>query len=1140
MNNRKSHNVTNKFCKAAVSGLSAGSILLLSHAASAAPGTLADSPLFLSTNVQPNIFFMIDDSGSMDWEVLLSNEAISAHGGAPNSGNLDFTPNDTAERRELCHAYNVLAYNPARSYTPWRGVDGAGLPYANQTLSAARTNPFNTGTTNIGSHFYFIWNDANNDGLYQAGECPTPSVTTNCGGSAGCVNVSALSAAEQTNYANWFSYYRKREYVAKRALSQIVKESSTRMGLATLHNNNGVRTLVSDIDDVSTPIDTTAQANKNNLLRNLFRIDSSGGTPLRQSLQAAGNYYEGNSSWGSSPILPAGQGGECQQNFTVLMSDGFWNGGDPAVGNADTDSNTAYDSALGGLYADGAAGISNTLADVAMHYYERDLDTNMPNNVRVIEGIDNNTAQHMVTYTVAFGIRGNLPDTLNPGDAGFSWPTPVSNTISTIDDVRHAAYNGRGKFLSAGNPQQLIDSMKESIADIADRTGTAAAVSFNSTSLQTDTKLLKASFNSDRWSGDVTAFDLILNPVTRSLSLGPIAWEASTDLDVRTADSRNLVTYDGTSGIKFLWDDLTAAQQDDLRTNPLGTMDIEAAGMARLDYIRGKHGCEEDSALTCSYTDSSANTFSSQILRERTSRLGDIIHSSPIYVGPPGTRYPANIETTPYRDFVNTYATRTGMTYVGSNDGMLHAFDDTGVERFAYIPSMLFSTANGEGLHHLTEPGYIHSYYVDLSANVTDAFVDVGSGTAAWHSILIGGLRGGGKGLFAIDVTDPAALVTASGVASNVLWEFTHNDLGYTFSDIKVGKMNNGKWAAIFGNGYNSDPSGDGTSKVFIVYLDGSNLSTPIMLETGAGTIANGDCSDPGSDCNGMSTPATVDLNGDGTVDRIYAGDLHGKMWVFDVSSINTVNWRSPYGNSPSYIPLFTACDTTPCTDSNRQPITSKPAIARHPFIRGVTTLPNLMVFFGTGQYITPTDSVSTAAQTFYGVWDSGSGNVDPDMLEAQTITDDVSNSIEVRTISDNYVDYATQRGWKIPLPTQMERSVTNSVGFGHLVFFNTMIPSTTSCAAGGSGWLMAVDMLNGGAPSFQPIDVNGDGNFDGLDMVGTTVSVGTKSSGIPTESRFISDKRVTANSDGSVVFENVQPSGPQSPSRMSWTGLER
>jgi type IV pilus assembly protein PilY1 len=352
--------------------------------------------------------------------------------------------------------------------------------------------------------------------------------------------------------------------------------------------------------------------------------------------------------------------------------------------------------------------------------------------------------------------------------------------------------------------------------------------------------------------------------------------------------------------------------------------------------------------------------------------------------------------------------------------------------------------------------------------------------------------------------------------------------------------MNNGQWAAIFGNGYNSDPNGDGTSKIFIVYLDGTNVDAPVILATGQGTIANNDCSDPDSDCNGMSTPATVDLNGDGTVDRIYAGDLHGKVWAFDVSSSTPSNWASAYGTSPAYAPLFTACATPPCTSSNRQPITAKPAVARHPYIRAVTTLPNLMVFVGTGQYLNTTDATSTDSQSFYGVWDSGVGNLTPDNLAGQTISDRTTNGIEVRTITDNTVDYSTQKGWKIPLPTSKERSVTNSVAFGHLVFFNTMIPSSVTCAAGGSGWLMAVDMVNGGAPSFQPIDVNSDGAFDSSDMVGSAVSVGTRSSGIPTESRFISDKRVTANSDGSVVFENVQPSGPESPARMSWTGLER
>lgn len=1128
----------------------AGLLSSVSGTLCAAPGTIANTPLFLSNSTQPNIFFMIDDSGSMDWEVLLSNGALDAHAGAPNSGNLDFGADNTSEIRELCHGYNVLAYNPSQTYTPWQGVDSNGNAYPNMTLAAARTNPWYTGTTSLTAHYYFTWND-DGDGVYEDGECPVPSnygtslSSSECAGSTGCVPVSTLSAAQQTNYANWYSYYRKREYVMKRALSSVINKSSSRAGLATINGNdsnsldgdsNSIFSPVRDVDDISTPVDSTAAANKASLLRSLFLINSSSGTPLRRGLERVGQYYENlnPNGWGSTPILPADLGGECQQNFAVLMSDGFWNGYSPSVGDTDSDGNTLFD---GGVYADKNSA-SNTLADVAMDFYERDLAPGLTDNVRIIQGVDENEQQHMVTYTVAFGVNGTLDSSPLPTESGFpGWPTPTADAQTTVDDMWHAAFNGRGKFLSAGDPKQLVDSLNAAIADIQDRTGTAAAVSFNSTSLQTDTKLLKAEFNSDRWSGDLVAYNILNNS-----ALGSIAWRASTDLNSRTASSRTIVTYNGTDGVEFTWDSLTTAQQNDLRTDSTGTLGNVVAGKARLDYIRGDNRCEANSssASACLYTDGT-DTYSSKTLRERNGKLGDIVHSSPTYVGPPNTRYPDDIASTPYRDFVAAQAGRAAMTYVGSNDGMLHAFNDSGVEVFAYVPSVLFSTAQGDGLHHLTESGYVHRYYVDLSATVADAFVDLtSSGTASWHSVLVGGLRGGGKGVFAIDVTDPSALSTATGAAGKVLWEFTHDDLGYTFSDIRIAKLNNGKWAAIFGNGYNNDPAGDGKSKVFIVYLDGSNVNSPIILETGAGSIANGDCSDASSDCNGMSTPAIVDINGDGAVDRIYAGDLHGKMWAFDVKSSNASNWKSAYGVSPAYTPLFQACSGAPCTTANRQPITTKPSVARHPYKRDAATWANLMVFFGTGQFLTTTDNTSADTQSFYGVWDANTGNLSRDNLVRQTITDTFTGGYQVRTISDNPVDYSVKKGWKIDFPTLKERSVTSPQAYGQLVFFNTMIPSTSACADGGYGWLMAVDMINGGKPGFQPIDVNGDGVFDLSDQVGSDFAVGTKTSGIPTESRFISDKRVTANSDGSVNFQNIQHSGARPAERMSWTGLER
>ena len=1130
--------------------------LVMATSIAAAPGTLSTSPLFLqSGTVQPNIFFMIDDSGSMDWEILKSTGALAIgdYSGFRNRDNLDYTPTraDRDEMLESCAGYNVLYYDPTKTYTPWTGVDINGNAYQDQNITSALNDPYNpaSGSRDLTDDEtfgdppgYMTWSD-DGDGVFEQGECPDVNdagydyINQFVATVAGFGPTQVMTAAEQANFANWYSYYRKREYVAKRALSQIIDASDARMGLATLHNNNTVRTLVRDIDDITTPIDTTAQANKTALLRNLSRVNSSGGTPLRQALRNTGEYFADNSGWGSTPILPASLGGECQQNFTILMSDGFWNGGDPGGGNTDSDGTGPFD---GGDYADT---FSNTLADVAMRYYENDLSP-LADKVPVIAGVDENNAQHMVTYTVGFGVNGSLADDEVPGQANFNgWPEPIANAQTTIDDMRHAAFNGRGQFLSAGDPQDLIDSLTQYIADIQARIGTAAAVSFNSTNLNTGTRVFQSIFDSSRWSGDLLAKDIVINGVTGIASISGTAWQASTDIDSRAPASRQIITYDGTTGngVNFEWGSLNSAQQKDLRTNASGGTDVEAAGMARLDYIRGERNCESSGAGTCSYTDSNGDTYTSKSLRPRSSALGDIVHSSPYFVGPPSLAYPDSIEpASPYSAFAISNRTRAGMTYVGANDGMLHALNDNGVEMFGYIPASLFSTDAGAGLHYLSDPSYTHRYYVDLSPTVQDAYIKVG-GTTAWHTVLVGALRGGGKGLFAMDVTYPSAL--ASNAAGNVMWEFSHNDLGYTFSDIQIGKMNNGKWAAVFGNGYNNDPNGDGTAKLFVLYLDGSNAALPVIIETGVGSLdpTSRDCANSNSDCNGLSTPRLVDLNGDGTIDRIYAGDLHGNLWAFDVTDKNDPpNWKPAYSGNP----LFRACSATPCTAGNRQPITDQPDVTLHPTQTAYSTRPNMLVFFGTGQYLTQADNANAQLQTFYGVWDSNTGDLDRASLQAQILTT-TSDAVlgNVRTISSNPVSYSsTEKGWLIDLPISGERSVTNPAAFGKVVFFNTVIPSVSSsnmCSVGGSGWLMAVDLLTGGEPAFVPIDVNNDGVFDATDQLSGVSVVGTESSGVPAESRFISDKRVTADSTGAINIDNIQSGPPEVPSRMSWSELE-
>ncbi len=1218
-----------------------------------APGTITQSPLYLSSGVQPNIFFMADDSGSMDWEVLTranegtfySNQPDGTNRGGPTnaiqervrnhsgsgsctSGNtwqraylygVDFKSNNfdsydhvggsNNSNRNDCKTaddkawrfrnsdFNALYFNPHRHYVPWCGKDEDGNDFSDMPVTHALDDPYHphgawanllrhnsnrnhehrrdrhTSDTNGDGRpdgfWFFTWSD-DGDGLFENGEQTGYRIAD--------VTAADIAANDwrnpdgtlktvaqlQQDFANWFSYYRKREYILKAALSHIACESNARMGFSTLHNRNRVGTPIDDMSDNS---------KKDRLLDNLFHIDSNSNTPLRQSLKAVGRYFENGvpghnrlfSSAAQSPIESKAAGGECQQNFAILMSDGYWNGGNPHVGNTDSDGPGPYD---GGSYADG---VGNTLADVAMHYYERDLRPGYNDLVPVIPGLDDNTMQHLVTYTVAFGLSGTI--TADPPDktTAFNWPNPITNGgLVRVDDMRHAAWNGRGKFLSANDPATLIAALNAAVRDISVRSGSAAAVSFNSTSLQTDTLVYQARFDSTDWRGDLWAWDI------SSAGIGAKRWEAAALLEGRDLSSspRNIITFDGSGGINFKssnWNALTTAQKADLCAIGRDWTALPSTPPQRLPgwstgcYLDASGNIVGDTTLAKSLIDyfdgdhGKEGTQPEEFRPRIGYRLGDIIHSGPLYVGKPGARYPDSISPTskPYSAFVAAKANRPGMVYVGSNDGMLHAFDSSenlgsgnelnpGQEVFAYIPRLLFTDKERAGLHYLAEQQspntYQHRYYVDLSANAADIFIN-----GDWHTYLLGGLRAGGKGIFALDITDP---MDSSAHINRPKWEFTHNELGYSFSEVRIAKMNNGRWAAILGNGYNSDPLGSGTAQLFIIDMEDGSIIR--RVDTGAGSMANGDCGDTASDCNGLSTPAIADLNGDGTIDRIWAGDLQGNLWAFDVSDSDKTKWASAYGAAP----LFQACSGSPCTASNRQPITSRPAIARHGTQKGQATAPNIMVFFGTGQYIAQGDNTTTGTQSFYGVWDVDTRNTPPHTVASPPLTrnklvrQDISLHtttvggvpVKVRSITNHPVDYSgatpAKFGWYMDLPDSKERTVVTPHTLGKIVFFNTLIPTTDACG-GGSGWLMSVKQSNGGEPDESVIDVDGNGTVaDPADIVAGHAVVGVKVNGMPTESRFISNTRVTATSRGNIKFERIRPLPASPPSRMSWTDL--
>ena len=1088
---------------------------------------IAQSPLFLQSQVKPNIFFLVDDSGSMDWEVLKSSGANTHYSGNRNSGTLDITPSENNKREllESCVGYNVLYYNPNTTYAPWVGSDINSAVYGNASISAARFNPYTAGqgTTNLtlsdgagDPSGYIPWNDADGDGEFDLGECGDNTDYNGDGDRdafdlyRNFIPVSSMSTAQRTNFANWYSYYRKREYVAKASLLSIVTNATERMGLATLHRNSSVGFSVADM---------ASSSDKEGLLTQIERIDSSGGTPLRSKLQQVGQYFEGTTSTSlfgasrSSPILSSQLGGSCQQNFAVVMSDGFWNGSNPSVGNADSggagDTNdTDFD---GGNYADTA---SNTLADVAMHYYERDLNSVLENKVPTSD-LDGNDAQHLVSYTVAFGVNGTLNRGPNAGETSFNWPTPTSNSATTIDDMRHAAWNGRGEFLSASSPEALAQSLSQAIKSIESRTASASSVATNSTQLDTNSRIYQARFSSNTWAGGLIAFSIDQT----SGAVGGAVWDAANLIPPE--NSRKIYTSTGAtkSGVVFEHGNLSTVQK--------GLINV-----GQVNFIRGDRSNE------------------GSVYRTRAGILGDIINSDPIYTSNDNFGY-YTLEPNSNPSYA-AYLTgkgsgqkgdRTDVIYVGANDGMLHALRGTGntsancnvqsldcegEEMFAYVPKALISE-----LPKLTQPDYDHQYFVDGSPQYGDAYINFDGSGKRWGSALVGTLGAGGKGIFALDISAPENFT-----ANDVLWDLDQTDLprlGYTFSQPTIARMANGKWAAIVGNGYHS------SAHEAVLYI--------IDLETGAviKELRTGVFGSAGA-TNGLSSPKVADFNGDSIIDAIYAGDLRGNLWKFDVSSSSTSNWKISFNGKS----MYTACNNDPCNGSDYQPVTLQPVVIRARHGKPI-------VLFGTGKYFEDGDNTDIGQiHTFYGIQDDGvspvtgrKALVEQDIIFEWTATQaQLGNDIRVTT--NNGVKYPVQKGWFMDFDSGAfpgERMVAAPLARNGRIIFSTLVPEADPCSFGGTSWLMEMDAQSGARLTVTPFDYNNDGLLNNEDWVDTdgdgkrdTPGSGIRSSvGITKRPGVVKDGsnelKYLSGSSGAIGV--IRESVPGNRGRQSWQQLK-
>lgn len=604
-------------------------------------------------------------------------------------------------------------------------------------------------------------------------------------------------------------------------------------------------------------------------------------------------------------------------------------------------------------------------------------------------------------------------------------------------------------FFDVKNPADLVSALSQVFATVASQSPSSAAVAANVRTLTTSSMLFQSTYDPSVWTGEIKAFSL--DSVSGAVS--SLIWKASDG--VPAASARSIYTWVPASGAgtaggaAFLWSNLNAAQQ-----TAIGSESV-------LDYLRGVRTQEG----------SSSGQF-----RVRESLLGDFVNSDPVFVGADDEGFSVlpGSEGSSYAAWVAAKDSRAQILFVGANDGMLHAFDAaSGAERFSFVPNGVYAN-----LALLSQQTYGHQYYVDASPSVSDAYLG-----GHWKTVLVGALGAGGRSVFALDVSDPAAFG-----AGQVLWEFSDDALGVGVRRVIIARTASTAhpWVAIFGNGYNSTGT---VASVFILDLASGERVAQLTPDSGA------------SGENGMAVPLAWDANGDGIADTIYVGDLQGHLWKFDISSSDAGAWGSAYRAGGYDVPLFTARGP----DEEVQAITAQPAAA-------VGSDGILRVYFGTGKYLEAIDAQvldAPSVDSFYAIDDTGSalnvtGAQRDTVLQRQSIIAEypagTNGSYPLRVtsaVSDMSTDEraADPRGWFMDLvepdgSKHGERIVEAPLVYFDRVMFVTMLPTVgDECSGGGDGWIMTVMADSGDRVSQSTYDLNGDGAYNAGDEVTVTIN---------------------------------------------------
>jgi type IV pilus assembly protein PilY1 len=612
------------------------------------------------------------------------------------------------------------------------------------------------------------------------------------------------------------------------------------------------------------------------------------------------------------------------------------------------------------------------------------------------------------TVPPGYSITNTTPLTLGEYDT-------ADKTILMNGNNTHPLPNN---YFETGNASQMVSSLTSAFTNIANAIKAyTTSFSLSTPNIASNGETSFASqYDSTSWTSVITASNLTLVNGTPTVST---LWVSSTTLQNQLAgtgwqSARNVATWNGTTGVPFEIASLTSTQNSALVPSNYSTA---TTSTQYLNYLRGDRTNEVGSTAT----------GSTQSLRTRTLLLGDIVDASLTPVATPIMSF-SEAHNPGYAAFTSTWASRPTMVYAAANDGMLHGFvGSTGLEQFAYVPSALFQGPTGtpqvNGLAQLGNPSYTHHYYVDATPLAFDIDLNHTNGNTTgspnWHTLLIGGLGKGGKSFYAIDVTNPASMTTEATVASDVAWEFTDSTMGYSYGSPFAIKTVKYGWVVALTSGYNNS---DGYGYLYLVNPANGSLLEKIRTPTLSSGLTQ--------------ASAFVQDYTDYTADSIYAGDLNGQLWRFDLT-----------GTTGSY-PQPTQIASLTDSSGNAQPVTTAPLIEIHP----TTRLRYVMV--GTGKLLSSADVSSTAMQTFYAIEDGTTGSFKtvstPITRATLTQVTDVTQGVTVPATSNGwYYDLGT--GWRI-----------NPTDYNGIVAFAALATTTDPCSPSGSSEVYALNYATG------------------------------------------------------------------------------